>query len=37
MRIETERLTLRSLGASDAEPLAQMWADPEVTRFMGGP
>ena len=37
MRIETERLLIRPLQASDASPLAAIWVDPEVTRHMGGP
>jgi RimJ/RimL family protein N-acetyltransferase len=37
MRIETERLLIRALEADDAPPLAAMWADPDVTRHMGGP
>jgi ribosomal-protein-alanine N-acetyltransferase len=37
MRIETPRLLVRSLMVSDAGPLATLWADPEVTRYMGGP
>lgn len=35
--LETERLTLRYQRASDEEPLVDLWADPEVTRYMGGP
>jgi ribosomal-protein-alanine N-acetyltransferase len=37
MRIETDRLILRDLEARDADDLAVLWADPEVTEFMGGP
>ena len=37
MHIETPRLLLRDLVQADAGPLASIWADPEVTRFMGGP
>ena len=36
MLIETERLVIRDLSASDVEALARMWCDPEVTRFLGG-
>ncbi len=35
--LETERLTLRYQQPSDVEPLVDLWADPEVTRYMGGP
>ena len=35
--LETRRLRLRRLEASDAEALVALWCDPEVTRFMGGP
>jgi RimJ/RimL family protein N-acetyltransferase len=34
--IETERLVLRPHRAEDFDDLAAMWADPEVTRFIGG-
>jgi ribosomal-protein-alanine N-acetyltransferase len=37
MHIETRRLVLRDLQISDAAPLAQIWSDPDVTLFMGGP
>jgi RimJ/RimL family protein N-acetyltransferase len=37
MRIETDRLIVRSNQEVDAEPLAALWADPEVTYYMGGP
>lgn len=37
MHIETARLVIRKLEASDAQALAQLWTDPEVTRYMGGP
>ena len=37
MRIETERLLLRPLEIPDARPLAKLWSDAEVTRYMGGP
>lgn len=35
--IETERLSIRPLDVADAPVLAAIWADPEVTRHMGGP
>jgi RimJ/RimL family protein N-acetyltransferase len=34
--IETERLILRGHRLSDFEAYARMWADPVVTRFIGG-
>ena len=37
MRIETERLVIRSLCPVDAAPLAALWADPSVTAHLGGP
>ena len=37
MRISTPRLDLRPLGEADAVALAEMNADPEVMRFLGGP
>ncbi len=37
MRIETDRLIVRSNREVDLEPLAALWADPEVTYYMGGP
>jgi len=37
-RLETERLILRRLTASDAEAMFRNWAsDPEVTRFLTWP
>ena len=35
--LETERLILRLQTSSDIEFLVDLWADPQVTRFMGGP
>ena len=35
--METARLLLRFPKREDAEPLAAVWADPDVTRFAGGP
>ena len=37
MHLETERLILRPLQASDAHALATIWTDADVTHFMGGP
>jgi ribosomal-protein-alanine N-acetyltransferase len=34
---ETERLTIRLLTEPDISLLAAIWADDQVTRFMGGP
>ncbi|MBI1775552.1 MAG: GNAT family N-acetyltransferase [Proteobacteria bacterium] len=34
--IETQRLTLRGHRVQDFEACLAMWADPEVTRFIGG-
>jgi ribosomal-protein-alanine N-acetyltransferase len=35
--LETERLILRHQQASDVPDLVDLWADPEVTRYLGGP
>ena len=35
-RIETERLILRGHAGEDFEPLAAMWADPEMVEHIGG-
>ena len=35
-RIETERLVLRAFRAEDLEPLAAMWANEDVVRYVGG-
>jgi RimJ/RimL family protein N-acetyltransferase len=35
-RLETERLVLRAFRAEDLDPLAAMWSDPDVVRFIGG-
>lgn len=35
--LETERLTLRYQRASDVPALVDLWADPQVTRYLGGP
>jgi ribosomal-protein-alanine N-acetyltransferase len=37
MKIKTDRLIIRSIQEVDLEPLAAVWADPEVTHYMGGP
>jgi ribosomal-protein-alanine N-acetyltransferase len=37
MKIETDRLIIRSIQEVDFEPLAALWVDPEVTYYMGGP
>lgn len=37
MILRTERLVLRRWQPGDAEPFAALNADPEVTRFVGGP
>ncbi|HEX8070265.1 MAG TPA: GNAT family N-acetyltransferase [Pyrinomonadaceae bacterium] len=36
VELETERLRLRQWRAEDFEPYAEMCADPEVMRFLGG-
>jgi RimJ/RimL family protein N-acetyltransferase len=35
--LETERLILRVQRASDAALLVDLWSDPRVTRYLGGP
>lgn len=35
--LETPRLILRHPRMEDAEPVARLWADSDVTRYMGGP
>lgn len=35
--IRTDRLILRQLQPGDPHPLARMWSDPDVTRYLGGP
>jgi RimJ/RimL family protein N-acetyltransferase len=37
MRIETERVVLDLPALADFEAMAEMWADPQVTRHVGGP
>jgi ribosomal-protein-alanine N-acetyltransferase len=35
--IDTERLTIRLPTEADVTPLANLWSDPRVTHFLGGP
>lgn len=35
--LETERLLLRRQQASDIDFLTELWADPQVTHYLGGP
>lgn len=37
MLIETQRLLLRPLTSTDVDALVQIWTDPDVTQYMGGP
>ena len=37
VRLETDRLVIRSVTAADATAIAAIWADPDVTRHLGGP
>jgi RimJ/RimL family protein N-acetyltransferase len=37
MNLKTERLLIRKLQKSDIPALVELWTDPDVTRFMGGP
>jgi RimJ/RimL family protein N-acetyltransferase len=36
-RVETERLLMREFRGDDLDAYAEMYADPDVTRFLGGP
>ena len=36
VELQTERLRLRPLREDDHEPLARFYADPELTRYLGG-
>ena len=36
-RIKTNRLLIRPTEPADAPALAEIWTDPVVTRYMGGP
>ena len=35
--LETERLRLKRLQPSDVAALVDLWCDPQVTKYMGGP
>ncbi len=35
--LETERLRLKRLQPSDVAVLVDLWCDPQVTKYMGGP
>jgi ribosomal-protein-alanine N-acetyltransferase len=35
--LQTKRLQLRRLQNSDVEALIELWSDPEVTKYLGGP
>jgi RimJ/RimL family protein N-acetyltransferase len=35
-RIETDRLILRPFRIADLDPIAELWADEEIVRFLGG-
>lgn len=35
--VETERLIVRATAPRDVEMLAELWSDPDVTVFLGGP
>jgi [ribosomal protein S5]-alanine N-acetyltransferase len=37
VRLETDRLVLRSMRPQDIAQLVSLWTDPDVTRFVGGP
>ena len=37
MKIETDRLLIRSIQETDPASLADLWIDPDVTHYMGGP
>lgn len=37
IRLETERLLLRNMEPEDLDFFLNLWTDPEVTRYMGGP
>jgi len=36
MQLTTDRLVIRSLQGEDAENLADLWSDADVTRYLGG-
>ncbi|MFC1866423.1 GNAT family N-acetyltransferase [Chloroflexota bacterium] len=37
MKIVTDRLIIRSIQSTDPASLAEIWIDPDVTYYMGGP
>jgi RimJ/RimL family protein N-acetyltransferase len=37
MNLKTRRLHIRCIQASDIPALVEIWSDPDVTQFMGGP
>lgn len=37
MHLVTQRLVIRDLEAKDIPALVELWTDPDVTRYMGGP
>ena len=37
MHLKTERLLIRNIQLSDIPALVEIWTDPAVTQFMGGP
>ena len=37
MKLETDRLIIRSIQENDSSSLADLWSDPDVTCDMGGP
>ncbi|MFC2027030.1 GNAT family N-acetyltransferase [Chloroflexota bacterium] len=37
MKLETDRLIIRSIQETDSESLANLWIDPDITCYMNGP
>lgn len=37
LRLQAGRLIVRDVAVADAERVAEIWADPQVTRYLGGP
>lgn len=37
MYLKTKRLLIRSIQSGDVQALAELWTDPAVTRYLGGP
>ena len=37
MKLETDRLVIRPIQETDSSSLADLWSDPDVTYYMGGP